>query len=516
MRGFVLSGALLFAAACGGNHNGQSVCDNVVPPPAACMTACDSQPGAPNTCPGGYHCTPDGHCDAQCTQAGGECGDGFHCTSDGSCEQDGACDGIACDVVKCESMGMPATTISGKVFAPNGTLPLYGVQVYVPLHAVAALADGAVCSQCQDTPSGDPIVSDVTKEDGTFTLTDVPSGANIPVVIVSGKWRRIITVSTVAQCTDNPVGAADTTLPKSMDDMTPNTVSVNMPKVAISTGSADSLECLFRKLGIADKEIGTAGGPQRFHLYSDVSSPGVGASKFATGFPGGSGNFADSMTTLWDGADHLKAYDAVILSCEGQQAPTTKSQNAMNAMKAYADFGGRVFASHWHNIWIEGSTTDTGGGQTQKPMVWPSIATWTNSNNGSPTQDLIDEVNNPKGMSFATWMLNVAGSTVRDQIAISGGKSTLSSVDLMKAEQWITTANQPKATQNFQFTTPNEVDAGSRCGKVVFSDMHVSQDSTSSPGTAFPGGCSAMPLTAQEKALAFMLFDLSSCVGQIF
>jgi hypothetical protein len=504
MRGFVLSGALLFAAACGGNHNGQSVCDNVVPPPAACMTACDSQPGAPNTCPGGYHCTPDGHCDAQCTQGGSECGDGYHCTSDGSCEQDGACDGIACDVVKCESMGMPATTISGKVFAPNGTLPLYGVQVYVPLHAVADLPDGAVCSQCQDTPSGDPIVSDVTKEDGTFTLTDVPSGANIPLVIVSGKWRRIVTVASVAQCTDNPVGATDTTFPKSMTDMTPNTVSVSMPKIAITTGNADSLECLIRKMGVADSEITIGGGTGRIQLYA-----GNGVAKIDPG-----GVTIPSATTFWSSADNLKKYDAVILSCEGAQNPDTKPQGALDAMKAYADFGGRVFASHWHNIWIEGSTE---GGGNQKPAVWPTVATWSNGgnlNNGSI--DLIDEVNNPKGMSFATWMLNVAGSPTRDQIPIQDGtgRSTCNQVDLAKGERWTTVMGQGNTTQNFQFTTPNEVDPGMRCGKVVFSDMHVS----GGPGSGnYPGECgTSLTLSPQEKALAFMLFDLSSCVGQIF
>ena len=73
-----------------------------------------------------------------------------------------------------------------------------------------------------------------------------------------------------------------------------------------------------------------------------------------------------------------------------------------------------------------------------------------------------------------------------------------------------------KSAMNFQFTTPQNVDASLRCGKVVFSDMHVSADSTSQPGTAYPNGCSTNPLTPQEKALAFMFFDIASCVGPIF
>jgi hypothetical protein len=49
----------------------------------------------------------------------------------------------------------------------------------------------------------------------------------------------------------------------------------------------------------------------------------------------------------------------------------------------------------------------------------------------------------------------------------------------------------------------------------VFSDMHVASGSSSSSATAFPGGCSSGDLTPQEKALAFMFFDISSCVGPI-
>ncbi|MEO8551053.1 MAG: carboxypeptidase regulatory-like domain-containing protein [Kofleriaceae bacterium] len=504
MRGFVLSGALLLVA-CGGNHNGQSVCDNVVPAPPACMQACDAQPGAANTCPGGYHCTPDGHCDALCTPAGNECGDGFKCTADGQCQGNDDCDGLECNVVQCQSMNMPSTTVSGKVFAPNGTLPLYGVNVYVPLHPVGDLPAGAVCSKCADTPLGDPLTSDITKEDGSFTLTNVPSGVPVPLVIVSGKWRRIIMIPTVNQCTDNAIDAADTTLPKSMDDMTPNTTSVNMPKLAITTGSADALECLIRRMGIADKEFTIGGGTGRVQLYH-----GNGASSIT-----GGGNMMEA-DPWWRSVDSLKTYDAVILSCEGAQNQNTKPQAALDAMKAYADFGGRVFASHWHNIWIEGSTQ---GGGNQKPSVWPTIAQWNNSGTTFGNEDdLIDEVQNPKGAAFATWMQNVEPASMRDHIAIQNqtGKNTVASLDTTKAEQWTYWPNGgTNLPQNFQFTTPNEVDEGDRCGKVVFSDMHVASGSSSNSGSAFPSGCSTMPLTAQEKALAFMLFDLSSCIGSI-
>jgi hypothetical protein len=316
-------------------------------------------------------------------------------------------------------------------------------------------------------------------------------------VIVSGKWRRQITIPNVAQCTDNALQAADTRLPK---DHTEG----DIPKIALTTGNADSLECLIRKLGVADSEITNSSGAGRVHFYA-----GNGVSKFDSGWAGGSGQSFSSATNFWNDVNNLKAYDIVILSCEGAQNPGTKPQTALDAMKMYADLGGRVFASHWHNIWIEGATQ---GGNGQKPAIWPSIATWSNGGNTSdPVTDLIDETNNPKGSSFATWMLNVMGSTTRDQIVVHEGRTTVSAVDNSKAERW--TYLMTGEPQNFQFTTPNEVDADQRCGKVAFSDMHVSGGPKSGD---YPTSCgTSTDLTPQEKALAFMIFDLSSCVGQI-
>jgi hypothetical protein len=495
-------------AACGGKP-GKSICDNQVPPPAACMTQCDPSPGAANTCPGGYHCAPDGFCDALCTPGGNECGDGYTCTPDGRCKGDNECEGLECDVAQCTKQGKPETTLSGTVFAPNGTLPLYGIKVYVPNATVPPFTEGAECSRCvnDDQLPGSPVngIVATTDEAGKFTLSGVPTGSNIPLVITSGKWRRQIVIPATAECADTAVSPTDSRLPK-------NKTEGDIPKIALTTGSADSLECLLRRIGIDDSEITSNGGAGRINLYA-----GNGPSAFTGGYAGGSGTIPTAQG-WWNNVDNLKTYDMVILSCEGSQRSTTKGQDGLNAMKAYADLGGRVFASHWHNIWIGGNWNEQNPPNVTQQM-WAPLAQWQNSGDPNPATDVIDEQSNPKGSSFATWMLNVMGSTVRGEIPIASGtgKTTAMSVDTARAERW-TYLKGTTRPQNFQLTTPVEVQQADRCGKVVFSDMHVSGNGSTND---YPTGCGDYPgapraLTPQEKALAFMIFDLASCVSVIF
>ncbi len=405
------------------------------------------------------------------------------------------CEGVECQIVNCAAKGLPETTISGTVFAPNGTLALYGAIVYVPLLDPGPFTDGVSCQRCESQLPGAAAAQTTSGVDGKFSLGKAPSGAAIPLFITIGKWRRKVILPKINECTDNPLPANITSLPKHKSEG-------DIPRIAISTGGCDALECLFKKLGLHSSEFTTPSGGGSIHLYANG-----GAAKFAdnTPFP------ASDM--LWGDMNQLKKYDIVLNSCECSTNPANKTQAMMDNLKQYADLGGRMFLSHYHNVWIDGVPA-IGGQPEKRPAVWKDIANCEVESSPSGDLGVIDQQSNPKGPAFASWMQAVGGSTANGLLPITDKRNTCSTIDATKAERWLYLQNTNEL-QTFQFTTPNEVAKEERCGKVVFSDMHVASGSSSSASVAFPGGCNAGAMTAQEKALAFMLFDISSCVGEI-
>jgi len=397
-----------------------------------------------------------------------------------------ACVGLECRVVNCAQRNMPETTISGTVFAPNGTLALYGVNVYVPNGDPGPLTDGVQCSQCQAGLAGGSVAQGISDAAGMFSLTKVPSGVNVPLIIQVGKWRRKVDIPEVLACQDNPLPASVTSLPK-------NKTEGDLPKIAMTTGGCDALECLVRKLGVDGKEFTTDGGTGRIHLYQSGGATGL-----ADGTP------MAQADALWGDLNKLKQYDIAAFSCEcSPHAAATPAM--MSNVKSFADLGGRVFMSHYNAQWISGSAT------APQP-VWASVATCNIDSTPPNSTGIIDQVNNPKGAAFATWMTNVGVPGA--QFAITDSRESCTMVDNQKAERWVYVqgSGTQQIPQNFQFTTPQESPKDNRCGKVVFSDMHVSGGGSSGN---FPSSCTAGPLTAQEKALAFMFFDIASCVGPI-
>jgi hypothetical protein len=408
-----------------------------------------------------------------------------------------ACVGLECFQVDCPSGG--TTSVSGTVYAPNGTLPLYNVTVYVPNGTPSAFPEGATCDQCGTVLSGNPLVQTTTDTEGHFTLPDMPATDAVPLVVQVGKWRRQIVIPSVPQCTDSPLAEDDTRLPRNQGEG-------DIPLMALTTGSADALECLLRKIGIDDSEFTTAGGSGRVHLFA-----GAGGTDQYDSSTGGGATFAPA-TDLWGSAaitPDLTTYDVVLLSCEGGQNPDQKDATALTAMKDYADIGGRVFMSHWHNYWIEAG-----------PAPWPSTVTRENlADLGNVTADVNRGFD--RGEALAQWLLNVQASTVLGKIDVIDTQHTITGVNDALVDTWIhldDNANGQPSIQYMSFTTPLEADEEDRCGRVVFSDIHVSSGDDSNTSLAFPsGGCTTDVdvLSPQEKVLAFMLFDIASCIGPV-
>jgi len=98
-----------------------------------------------------------------------------------------ACTGLQCQQTTCS--GSATTSISGVVYAPNGTDPLPNVGVYIPNGTVQPFTPGVSCPALGTPPSGSPLVGTTTDVNGNFKLTNVPVGTNIPVVAISGRWR---------------------------------------------------------------------------------------------------------------------------------------------------------------------------------------------------------------------------------------------------------------------------------------------------------------------------------------
>lgn len=369
------------------------------------------------------------------------------------------------------------TSISGKVFAPNGTLPLYGVTVYIPGTPPPPFTDGVQCGSCQNDLPGGALTRTESGLDGSFHLDNVPPGNTASVVVTTGKWRRIVSVPVTTTCADNPLPDGTFRLPRNKNEG-------EIPRIAMVTGGFDSLACIFTKMGIDPNEFGDSSSSDKRVV-------------FYNGYDGESPGAAQAATSLWGSLDELKKFDAVINSCEGIE--TTTNKTSPDLLRQYADLGGRVFGTHYHYVW-------------QKSLIpeWQSTATWGSGSSASP--DYVDMAQ-PKGMALAQWLVNVGASTTLGQVTGLTQKTGDAIGVGPMSTRWMYGSGSPVAVHYMSFDTPVAAPATQKCGRVVYAGMHISQ-STNTVDASFPAGCST-GLEADEKALIFLLFDLGSCTGVI-
>jgi hypothetical protein len=380
--------------------------------------------------------------------------------------------GLCLQQVSCPNGG--TTSITGQVFAPNGVDPLPNVLVYIPNAPVVGFPATVGCTVGGVVPSGSPIVGTTTGIDGSFLLANVPVGPNIPVVIQTGRWRRQVTVSTVAACTSNSFSTRFAQTSSEGD----------IPKIAIATGAEDALECVLRKVGLADSEFTSVSGSGRINLFA-----GTGAAGATTGAS------TTSESALMGDRTLLSSYDIVMFPCKGSAYPQTAT--LQNNLIDYANNGGRVYATHFSYVWLYNDPPFNG------------TATWNPNQNQLPDGIATIDTSYPNGQTLADWLQNIGATTTNGQIALSTLRHDQSGIVSPPSQSVLTLNTAAKPVMQFTFQTPIGTPAAQQCGKVLFNEYHVENPSVALTGKIFPAECPGGSMSPQEKLLEFSLFDLS-------
>ena len=417
-------------------------------------------------------------------------------------------DSWRCRKVDCPADSSPSTTsVSGVVYDPAGRVPLYNAVVYVVDESeLAPLGQRAQCESCGAHFPKAALALDLTRADGSFKVLNMPAGDDVPLVIQLGKWRRVVHIPHVERCSNTVLDKELTRLPR-------NSAEGDLPRIAVTTGGSDALECLVRKIGVDLSEFSTEQGQGRVNLFA-----GYAAAKEMQS----DGDLLPltPAETLWASSDSMLDYDMMLMSCEGTDNTFNPPDDedfpedaiprppAMHLqVRKYADLGGRIFGSHWHHRWIN-------SGDSTPDNPYPAVAKFASSAKDIGDVTVSVDATFPKGMAFRDWLVNTGASTTPGQLSVVKAEHSVDSVDDALAQRWIygtDKAGEPNSVQYFSFTTPVGL---AECGRMVFSDVHVTFGGGSASLIPFPERCGdeATELTPQEKALEFMIFDLSSCI----
>jgi hypothetical protein len=456
-----------------------------------------------------------------------------------------------------------STTLSGTVYDPAGRNPLYNVVVFVPNDPYGTLPPITPgthsCNTC-DVSIGNYVAATTTDANGNFTLTGVPATSHVPLVVQTGKWRREVFLPHVAACTNTAVDKSNSRLPK-------NHMEGDLPQMALLTGGCDDLGCFLKSMGLDDAEYTAPHGGGRLDVYQGVGTFGspVGA-RLSNGT---AGNCMGPNCPLWRDRTAFEYYDIVILSCECAENTQTKPQSGRQALHDWLNEGGKVFASHYHYTWFRdgpadfqnvatwlGTSTANGSGNYAINTSFPkgktfdswlqnvgaltrngtialnSVARSVSTVNPPTTQWIYDPNPNPNDTKYLSFLTPIGGIATPAEagaapVPDAGDSGAASDATLAEAaapamsdasgdapgdalEESIADATSTDASS--MGGSPPEMSNLTYCGKAVFTDLHTSSSLYSRVNNV-PAGCDGAPMTAQQKALEFLFFDLSACVS---
>ena len=533
----------------------------------SCGSASDGCGHALNCWPG---CSPS---DASCP---GSCGATAACVSNAttgaqSCVSGGpSCNGSLCSTVPTTCSAASPTRLTGTVRTPGrlvggnwlNQLPVPNAIIYIPADPATALpsifegvqtGNAASCGRCEDeklVADGQSVLAAaVTNFKGEFTLEGrIPVGTAFKVVVKVGKWRRVVQVpaGVSVACASNPLALDYTRLASNTTDGLSGT---HLPKIAISTGKVDEMECVFRAMGISDSEFTVPSSSGRLHMYrangAQMASSTVCNNRWRPNGPnttredcsanGNAGciakdagnayatscawaNISVADSALFGSPTTLDDYDLVVWDCEGGEA--FHGAPAPANIETYVNAGGRMFASHFSYVWIKNNGTLDSSADWDMSSSTSSATGYISLPTGTTARTGANPVKSPLFRDWLDWQGALTGTTAgtltnptTPQFTISEPRDSAGSNVGPSTDEWVYRhSSSISRVQQLSFNTPYDADESTICGRVAYSGFHVANASDNS-GQTFPSICEDGELSAQEKILAFMLFDLATCVS---
>jgi len=357
----------------------------------------------------------------------------------------GAAAVLACAVVP--SACAQTTTFTGTVYSPRGPAsgdPIPNILVFVedpnnPAPTSFGKGISVPNGGCSVQPSLVPVTvlgNAITKPDGTFSFNVAGLLPNpVRLFIQAGKWRAVQAIPL-----NNIVVGGSNTYTLSMPSVAVAGVS-DLPNIAVVTGSADDVECIFPQIGISTNEVSDPTGTGHINFFSGNGASGEIIS--ASGTP----TETQLVNPSASSAIPLTNYDLVIFGCQGPNGRTEADASTYpENVVAYANSGGRVFATHWEYSWIQNATE------------WSPLASFSSSTSTSSVTTTGQLSTSYSGEPILAAWMNYIGAL---DISPANLEFTLTSVFYENvlavnppAQTWVTLPNYSNSPNQFSFDTP--------------------------------------------------------------
>ncbi len=231
-------------------------------------------------------------------------------------------------------------TLTGTVYAPNGTIPVAGALVYVSSSEPEGIPDQVYCAECVELGCGTEFTH--TSADGSFSLS-TSSGPGKHLVVQKGQFMRVSPID---------VAAGPTALAESLTELpgewNPD-AGLYIPKIAVGDGTYERFEDALGKLGLGDTLINDfekveqlIPGTESFDLWDNGQDPAD------HGFVS-QGTFAELVAD----PNQLARYHIIFAPCSANTyiLALDSAQNRQN-IRDWVAAGGRWYVADDANEWL--------------------------------------------------------------------------------------------------------------------------------------------------------------------